>query len=156
MLMQLGIFCVGQAFTGHDDHIPSSQLVLVMAERFANYTLEPVALDRKLDAFLSNHKTQARVIERVVARKDQEVLPRNLAGRGVKDRLELPGNQQSLAPAEVLTHLPVPAISDGQTLAAFGTAARQNGAAVLGGHASTEAVSASALDGAGLESAFHG
>ena len=44
---------------------------------------------------------------------------------------------------------------DSQTLAAFGATARQNGAAVFGGHTGTETVGTSALDGAWLESTFH-
>src|SRR5690606_15580075 len=47
-------------------------------------------------------------------------------------------------------------LSGGQTLAALGATTRQDGAAVLGGHAGTETMVASALEGAGLESAFHG
>jgi len=47
-------------------------------------------------------------------------------------------------------------MSDGQTLAAFGTTTRNDLAAVLGSHTGTEAMGTSALDGAGLESAFHG
>src|SRR5690606_38714752 len=42
------------------------------------------------------------------------------------------------------------------TLTAFGATAGQYGTAVFGSHASTETVGAGALDGAGLESAFHG
>lgn len=49
------------------------------------------------------------MIELVVLGKDQEMLPRDLTGRGVKDCLELLRNEQSLVPAEVLTHLPMPA-----------------------------------------------
>ena len=45
--------------------------------------------------------------------------------------------------------------SDGQTLAALGATTRQNLTTVLGCHASAEAVNASALEGAGLESTFH-
>ena len=44
---------------------------------------------------------------------------------------------------------------DSQTLAALGATTRQDLTAVLGGHTSTETVGASALEGAGLESAFH-
>src|SRR5690606_2660049 len=47
-------------------------------------------------------------------------------------------------------------LSDGQALAAFGATAGQNLTAVLGGHAGTETVNAGALEGAGLESTFHG
>ncbi|GFZ62776.1 hypothetical protein PSE10B_42440 [Pseudomonas amygdali pv. eriobotryae] len=45
------------------------------------------------------------MIKVVVARKEQEIFPRNLAGRGVKDCLEMPGSQQTLFPTEVSTHL---------------------------------------------------
>lgn len=155
VLLQFRVFRIAKALASHDDNVPTHQLILVMPERLANHSLEAIPFHGKLHAFLSDHKTQARMIELVVACKDQEVFPRNLTGWGVEDRLELPGKQKPLGPTEVLTHLPVPK-SDGQTLAAFGAATRQNGAAVLGGHASTETVGASALDGAGLESAFHG
>ena len=46
--------------------------------------------------------------------------------------------------------------SDCQVLATLGTTASKDGTAVLGGHAGTETVGASALDSAWLESAFHG
>lgn len=46
-------------------------------------------------------------------------------------------------------------VSGREALAAFGAAAVEHGAAASGGHASTEAVGALALQDAGLEGSFH-
>ncbi len=55
--------------------------------------------------FFPDNQPETGVIKIVVARKEQEIFPRNLAGRGVKDCLEMPGSKQTLFPTEVLTHL---------------------------------------------------
>jgi len=104
MLNQLGVFNVAQAFARDDHDIPSNQIVLVETKRFAHQAFQAIALDGELDALLTDHQTQAGVIQVVVAHKEQEIFPRNLAGGGVKDCLEMPGCQQALFPTEVLTH----------------------------------------------------
>ena len=105
MLNQFGVFYVPQAFARDDNNIPTNQSVLVEAKRFAHQTLEAIALNGELYALFPDHEPQTGMIQVVVARKEQEIFPRNLAGRGVKDRLEVPGGKQTLFPTEVLTHL---------------------------------------------------
>ncbi len=104
MLNQFGVFNVTQAFSRDDHDIPSNQVVLVKTKRFAHQAFQAIALDGELDALLTDHQTQTGVIKVVVAHKEQEIFPRNLAGGGVKDCLEMPGCQQTLFPTEVLTH----------------------------------------------------
>ena len=58
-------------------------------------------------------------------------------------------------PERSLDSPPGPDKSDGQALAALGATTRQDLTTVLGGHTGTETVGTSALEGAGLESAFH-
>lgn len=92
MLNQFGVFYIPQAFARDDHNIPTNQSVLVEAKRFAHQTLEAIALNGELDALLADHKPQTGVIKIVVTRKEQEIFPRNLAGRGVEDCLEMPGS----------------------------------------------------------------
>ena len=132
MLNQFGVFYVPQAFARDDNNIPANQSVLVEAKRFAHQTLEAIALNGELYALLADHQPETGVIQIVVTRKEQEIFPRNLAGRGVKG------------------------LSNCQTRTTFGAATRQDSTAVLGSHASTEAVGTGAFDGAWLESTFHG
>lgn len=94
------------------------------------------------------------MIKLIVARKQQDTLARRFAAWRVEDCLELPGSEQALLPAEASTHHKT-GKSDCEASAALGATTRQDGTAVLGSHASTEAVGTSAFDGAGLESAFH-
>ena len=94
------------------------------------------------------------MIKLIVARKQQDTLARRFAAWRVEDCLELPGSEQALLPAEASTHHKT-GKSDCETSTALGATTRQDGTAVLGSHASTEAVGTSAFDGAGLESAFH-
>nr|BFD38713.1 hypothetical protein FFPRI1PSEUD_02120 [Pseudomonas sp. FFPRI_1] len=105
MLNQFGVFYIAQTFARDDNDVPSDQRLLVEAKRFAHQTLEAIALNGEFYALFPDHKPQTGMIEVVVARKEQEIFPRNLAGRGVKDRLEVPGGKQTLFPTEVLTHL---------------------------------------------------
>ena len=94
------------------------------------------------------------MIKIVVACQQQDIFARNFAARGVEDCLELPGCQQTLFPAEASTHHKTEKL-DSETGTALGAATRQDGTTVLGSHTGTEAMGASAFDGAGLESAFH-
>ena len=104
MLNQFGVFNVTQAFACDDDDIPSDQVVLVKAKRLTHQAFQTVALDGELHALLPDHQPETGMIKVVVAHKEQEIFPRNLAGGGVKDCLEMPGCQQTLFPTEVLTH----------------------------------------------------
>lgn len=104
MLNQFGVFYVTQAFARDDHDIPTHQMILVQAKGFAHEALQAIALNGKLDALFPYHQPEAGVRQVVVARKEQEVFPRNLAGWGVKDRLEMSGSQQTLFPTEVSTH----------------------------------------------------
>lgn len=91
MLNQFGVFYVPQAFARDDNNIPTNQSVLVEAKRFAHQTLEAIALNGELYALLADHQPETGVTQIVVTRKEQEIFPRNLAGGGVKDCLEVPG-----------------------------------------------------------------
>ncbi|KRP50762.1 hypothetical protein TU75_11175 [Pseudomonas poae] len=104
MLNQFGVFYIPQAFARDDNNIPTNQSVLVEAKRFAHQTLEAIALNGELYALLADHQPETGMIKIVVTRKEQEIFPRNLAGGGVKDCLEVPGGKQTLFPTEVLTH----------------------------------------------------
>ena len=95
------------------------------------------------------------MIKLIVARKQQDTLARRFAAWRVEDCLELPGSEQALLPAEASTHHKT-GKSDCETSTALGATTRQDGTAVLGSHASTEAVGTGAFDGAWLESTFHG
>ena len=105
MLNQFGVFYITQTFARDDNDVPTDQGILIQAERFAHQTFEAIALNRELYALFPDNQPETGVIKIVVARKEQEIFPRNLAGRGVKDRLEMPGGKQTLFPTEVLTHL---------------------------------------------------
>ena len=105
MLNQFGVFYVAQTFARDDNDVPADQRILVQTERFAHQTFEAIALNGELYALFPDNQPETRVIKIVVARKEQEIFPRNLAGRGVKDCLEMPGCKQTLFPTEVLTHL---------------------------------------------------
>ncbi|AIS10096.1 hypothetical protein JM49_00005 [Pseudomonas chlororaphis subsp. aurantiaca] len=105
MLNQFGVFYIAQTFARDDNDVPAGQSILVQAKRFAHQTFEAIALNGELDALFSDNQPQTGMIQIVVARKEQEIFPRNLAGRGVKDCLEMSGGKQTLFPTEVLTHL---------------------------------------------------
>ncbi|AJO81612.1 hypothetical protein TO66_31640 [Pseudomonas sp. MRSN 12121] len=105
MLNQFGVFYIAQTFARDDNDVPADQSILVQAKRFTHQTFETIALNGELDALFSDHQPQTGMIKIVVTRKEQEIFPRNLAGRGVKDCLEMPGCKQTLFPTEVLTHL---------------------------------------------------
>ena len=105
MLNQFGVFYVPQTFARDDNYVPADQRILVQAKRFAHQTFEAIALDGELYALFPDYQPETGVIKIVIARKEQEVFPRNLAGRGVKDCFEMPGRKQTLVPTEVLTHL---------------------------------------------------
>lgn len=104
MLMQFRIFHVAQTLACHDHYVPAGQEFLVQAERIAHHTFESIALNGEFDALFPDHQPETGVAEIVVARKEQEVFPWNLAGWGVEDCLEMPGCKQTLIPIEVLTH----------------------------------------------------
>ena len=95
------------------------------------------------------------MIKRVVTRQQQDIFARRFAAGGVEDCLELPGCKQTLFPAEASTHHKTGNLY-GEASTALGAATRQDCTAILGRHASTEAVGTSAFDSAGLESTFHG
>ncbi|KKX59823.1 hypothetical protein PU99_19615 [Pseudomonas putida] len=105
MLNQFGVFYVTQTFARDDNDVPAGQCILVQPKRFAHQTFEAIALDGELYTLFPDNQPESGVIKIVVARKEQEIFPRNLAGRGVKDCLEMPGGKQTLFPTEVLTHL---------------------------------------------------
>ena len=105
MLNQFGVFYITQAFARDDNNIPTNQSVLVEAKRFAHQTFEAISLNGEFHTLFPDNQPETGVIEIVIARKEQEIFPRNLAGRGVKDCLEMPGGKQTLLPTEVLTHL---------------------------------------------------
>lgn len=91
MLNQFGVFYVAQTFARDDNDVPADQRILVQTERFAHQTFEAIALNGELYALFPDNQPETGVIKIVVARKEQEIFPRNLAGRGVKDCLEMPG-----------------------------------------------------------------
>ncbi|ROM92059.1 hypothetical protein BK658_22215 [Pseudomonas brassicacearum] len=105
MLNQFGVFYITQTFARDDNDIPTNQRILVEAKRFAHQTLEAIAFNGELHTLFPDNQPETGVIEIVGACKEQEIFPRNLAGRGVKDCLEMPGGKQTLFPTEVLTHL---------------------------------------------------
>lgn len=91
LVSQFGILQIAQAFTRNHYDVPTDQVVLVEAERFADLAFQAIALNRELDALLADHQTQTGVIQLVVAREQQDIFARNFAARGVEDCLELPG-----------------------------------------------------------------
>ncbi len=105
MLNQFGVFYFAQTFARDDHDIPPNQRILVEAKRFAHQTFEAISLNGEFHTLFPDNQPETGVIEIVGACKEQEIFPRNLAGRGVKDCLEMPGGQQALFPTEVLTHL---------------------------------------------------
>lgn len=104
MLVQFRVFYLTQSLARDDHYIQATQRLLVEPEGIAHQALEPVALNGELDALLADHQAKPWVIKAVLASKDQQVFPWNLAGWGVEDRFEVPGCKQSLFPTEVLTH----------------------------------------------------
>ncbi|AMA47730.1 hypothetical protein APT63_20015 [Pseudomonas sp. 22-AL-CL-001] len=102
--MQFRIFRLAQPSTRDDHDVPTCKHVLVQAKRIAHQAFEAITLNGELDALLADHQPEAWMIETVLASKDQQVFPWNLAGWGVEDRFEVPGGKQSLVPTEVLTH----------------------------------------------------
>jgi hypothetical protein len=102
MLVQFGVFYVTQTLRAT---ITMSQPTSAgSGETNRASAFEAIALNGELDALLADHQAEAWVIEAVLARKEQQVFPWNLAGWGVEDRFEMPGCKQSLFPTEVLTH----------------------------------------------------
>lgn len=93
LLLELFVLQIAQASLGHDHDVPASQQLEVVAEGFAYLAFEAVALDGQFDALLADHHAQAGMIEGVVTREQQDIPAGDLAGRGVEDRLELPGDQ---------------------------------------------------------------
>lgn len=104
MLVQFRVFYLTQSLARDDHYVQASEQVLVQTEGIAHQALEAIALNGELDALLADYQAEARMIETVLASKDQQVFPWNLAGWGVEDRFEMPGCKQSLFPTEVLTH----------------------------------------------------
>ena len=79
MLVQFRVFYLAKAFARDDDYVPAGQDFLVAAKRIAHQTLQTIALNGKLDAFLADHQSQAGVIQSVLAGKEQETLAGHLA-----------------------------------------------------------------------------
>lgn len=104
MLVQFWVFNLAQPLARDNHNVETSKTLLVPAKGIAHQALEAIALNGKLDAFFTDHQPKAWEIEAVLARKDQQVFPWNLAGWGVEDRFEVTGCKQSLIPTEVLTH----------------------------------------------------
>lgn len=104
VLVQFWVFNLAQSLARDDHDVQPGEQLLVQTERIAHQALETIALNGELDALLADHQAKAWVIEAVLASKDQQVFPWNLAGWGVEDRFEVPGCKQSLIPTEVLTH----------------------------------------------------
>src|SRR5690606_2421553 len=101
---KLRVVQVAEALAGHDHDIPASQLPLLLAECLADPALQTVALDREPDALLADHQPEAGVIQTVGTGQDQNAPARDLAVGRVENRLELPGFEQALFPAEASTH----------------------------------------------------
>jgi len=106
LLCQFGVFQPVKSFARDYHYIPTRQLILVQSKGLANQTFQSIASNRKPDAFFADYQSQARVLEFIGACKEQDVLARNLGGRGVEDGFELSGSQQTLFPTEVSTHHP--------------------------------------------------
>ena len=104
VLVQFWVFYLTQPFTRDDHDVPTCQQMLVQAKGIAHQAFEAIALNGELDALLADHQAETWMIEPVLAGKDKQVFPWNLAGWGVEDRFEMPGCKQSLVPTEVLTH----------------------------------------------------
>ncbi len=104
VLVQFWVFHFAQPLARDDHDIQTRQQLLVQAERIAHQAFQAIALNGELDALFADHQAEAWVIEAVLAGKDEQVFPWNLAGWGVEDRFEMPGCKQSLFPTEVLTH----------------------------------------------------
>ncbi len=104
MLVQFWVFNLAQPFARDDHDIPTNKRMLVQAKRIAHQAFQAIALNGELDALFPDNKPQAGMIKTVLASKDQQAFPWNLAGWGVEDRFEVSGNKQTLFPTEVLTH----------------------------------------------------
>lgn len=89
---QFDVFQITKTFTRNHHDVPSDQIVLVQAERFADLAFQAIALNRELDALLADHQAQTGVIKLIVAREQQDIFARSFAARGVEDCLELPGS----------------------------------------------------------------
>ncbi|SRR5690606_12809703 len=81
LLGELVIVQIAEALADHHDDIPTSQMILGMAEGFADLAPQPVALHGELDALLADDHAQARMIEAIGAGQKQNVLAGYLAGR---------------------------------------------------------------------------
>ncbi|MCY1401604.1 hypothetical protein D9M71_167270 [compost metagenome] len=104
MLVQFRVFYLTQSLARDDHDVQAGKQLLVQTKGIAHQALEAVALNGELDTLLADYQAKAWVIEAVLASKDQQVFPWNLAGWGVEDRFEMSGCKQSLFPTEVLTH----------------------------------------------------
>ena len=104
MLVQFWVFNLAQPLARDDHDIPTGKHVLVQAKGIAHQAFKAIALNGELDALLADHQPKTGVSQTVLAGKDKQVFPWNLAGWGVEDRFEMPGCKQTLIPTEVLTH----------------------------------------------------
>ncbi len=80
LLGELAIVQIAEALANHYDDIPSSQVILGMAEGFADLAPESIALDREFDTLLADDHAQARMVQTIGAGQKQNVLAGNLAG----------------------------------------------------------------------------
>ncbi len=81
LLGELVIVQITEALADHHDNIPTSQVILSMAEGFADLASQAVALDGELDALLADDHAQARMVQAIGAGQKQNVLAGYLAGR---------------------------------------------------------------------------
>ena len=152
--MKIGIGHVNQIVPGQKDDVDGGEHGPVQTEAVTNHPLESVAVNRPSHLLFCDHQTESGVVAAVGANQQQETGFAYLESGTVKYGLEFRRPQQAAGPRKTAGRVQSPE-SDGQALAALGTTTGQNLAAVLGGHAGTEAVDAGALEHAGLESTLH-
>lgn len=132
--------------------------MLAKAQMLTSKALDAIAFMGTANIFARDDEANAGMSEIIGARQQSE-LRRASPGRLVKDLLELLGSKEPELPTKFQRWQPGQGgrlnLNASQLGAAFGTATGQNLAAILGGHAGTEAVGALALQHAGLKCAFH-
>ncbi len=78
MLVQFRVFYLTQSLARDDHDVQPGKQLLVKTKGIAHQALEAVALNGELDALLADHQAETRVIETVLASKDQQVFPGTL------------------------------------------------------------------------------
>ena len=132
--------------------------MLMQTQVLTGKTLDAVAFVGATNIFAGDDEANAGMAK-IIGTRQQGELRRASPGRLVKDLLELLGSKEPELPTKFQRWQPGQGgrlnLNASQLGAAFGTATGQNLAAILGGHAGTEAVGALALQHAGLKCAFH-